>query len=98
MLQKINNLFVKILSLIIKFRYSITPRLRFGKRVMFNGWPIITLKEGAKIIIGDDVVINSKNKGYHINMHSPVKLFVDHPEAEIVIGNKTRIHGACLHA
>lgn len=36
--------------------------------------------------------------GYHINMHSPVKLFADKSGAQIRIGDKTRIHGTCIHA
>ncbi|MGE4285571.1 MAG: acyltransferase [Phycisphaerae bacterium] len=50
------------------------------------------------MLIGNDVRLNSCNKGYHLNMYGPVKLFADRPEAVIEIGDKTRIHGSCLHA
>lgn len=48
--------------------------------------------------MGNNVTLNSRNKGYHINMHSPVKLYADRPNAEIIIGDNTRIHGTCIHA
>ncbi len=67
-------------------------------KVIINGRPLIDIRRGSNLYIGDGVTLNSKNKGYHINMHSPVKLFADRPDAKIRIGDKTRIHGACIHA
>ena len=72
--------------------------LQLGRRVIFRGDPIIDIRHGGKIIIKDDVTINSMNNGYHLNMFAPVKLFADRPGAIITIGEKTRIHGSCLHA
>jgi len=84
----------------IYMRASLSPRkgLQLGKGVIFIGKPIIDIRNGGKIIIGDQVKINSKNYGYHLNMHTPVKLFADRPNATINIGGKTRIHGSCIHA
>lgn len=62
------------------------------------GIPIIDIRNGARIIIRNNVTLNSCNYGYHINMHSPVKLFADREGAEIVIDENTRIHGSCIHA
>ena len=67
-------------------------------RVIVKGAPIIDIKEGSNLYIGDNVTLNSNNKGYHINMHSPVKLFADKMGAYIRIGDNTRIHGSCIHA
>ena len=67
-------------------------------RLTIKGLPIIDIQKGSRLYIGNGVTLNSKNKGYHINLHSPVKLFVDREGAEIRIGDKTRIHGACIHA
>src|SRR5699024_12310239 len=53
---------------------------------------------GGKITIGNNVTLSSDNNDYHLNMYSPVKLFVDRLNAEIIIGNNTRIHGTCIHA
>lgn len=79
--------------------YWATKRgLHLGQGVKFNGLPIIDIRNGASIHIGDDVVINSLNRGYHANMFSRVKLFADRPGATITIGEGSRLHGACLHA
>src|SRR5690554_6625343 len=67
-------------------------------KLIINGRPLIDIRKGSNLHIGDGVTLNSRNKGYHINMHSPVKLFADRPDAKIRIGDKTRIHGTCLHA
>jgi len=67
-------------------------------RVILKGFPLIDITEQASITIGNQVTLNSRNKGYHINLHSPVKLFADRPGAEITIGESTRIHGTCIHA
>lgn len=62
------------------------------------GRPLIDIRPECRLCIGNGVTLNSRNKGYFINMHSPVKLFADHPGAQILIGEKTRIHGTCIHA
>ena len=67
-------------------------------KVILRGLPIIDITQGASISIGKNVMLNSRNRGYHINLHSPVKLFADRPGAEITIGENTRIHGTCIHA
>lgn len=67
-------------------------------RVTISGRPIIDIARDCKLSIGHNVMLNSRNKGYHLNMFAPVKLFADRAGAEISIGNNTRIHGACLHA
>lgn len=66
--------------------------------IFINGVPIIDLRNGGKLIIGKNVRLNSFNKGYHLNMFAPVKLFADRPGAVIEIGDNTRIHGSCIHA
>ncbi len=97
---------IDYLRQIIKRSYSLAIRitlfritgLEIGQRVTFLGRPIIDIRHGGKVIIKDDVTINSRNYGYHLNMFGPVKLYADRPDAIITIGEKTRIHGTCLHA
>jgi len=60
--------------------------------------PIIDIHKDAKLLIGDNVTINSNNNGYHINMFAACKLMADKPDAIIEIGDNTRIHGSCIHA
>lgn len=73
--------------------------LDFNNDLILLGKPIIDIRDGARIVIGKNVTLNSRNLGYHINMHSPVKLFANiNNDAIIKIGNNTRINGVCIHA
>ncbi len=82
----------------LALRLSLRRNVELKGKVIINGRPLIDIRKGCKLYIGDGVTLNSRNKGYHINMHSPVKLFADRPGAEIRIGDETRIHGTCIHA
>lgn len=73
-------------------------RMVLAKGAKFNGIPRILTVPTASIKIGTGTLINSSNRGYHLNMHSPCKLYVDRPGAEIIIGDHSRIHGTCIHA
>ncbi|MEJ8801529.1 acyltransferase [Pontibacter sp. H249] len=87
----------KVVSGILRIYYSFIG-LKIAKDVFINGFPIIKKVKSAEIIIGRNVTINSRNRGYHLNMHSPCKLVVDKPNSVITIGENTRIHGTCIHA
>lgn len=82
----------------VALRFLFKKKIFIGKSVFFRGFPSVYVARGAKIVIGDDVTINSSNYRYHINMHSRSKLLADRCGAKIIIGNNTRIHGACIHA
>src|SRR5690242_4289394 len=62
------------------------------------GMPLIDMDPEARIVLGPRVTLNSWNEGYHVNMHSRVKLMADMPGALIRIGADTRLHGSCIHA
>ncbi len=79
-------------------RLSLVDGLELADDVYVKGMPLIGISPGARIQIGRGVMINSSNRGYHVNMHSPVKLLADRPGAHIQIGEETRIHGSCIHA
>lgn len=100
MIRKIDNLFSnRLTTFFLRFYFgNFEKRVRLGKGVKFRKCPRIEVSKNAKIIIGDNVLINSKNRGYHINMHSPVKLVADRENAIIQIGENSRIHGTCIHA
>jgi acetyltransferase-like isoleucine patch superfamily enzyme len=68
-----------------------------GKIVVRN-LPWIEITDGASIRIENNVLLNSRNQGYHINMHSSVKLRAIGQSAVISIGENSRIHGACILA
>lgn len=77
---------------------SVRKNIEIKGKLIINGQPLIDIRRGSNLHIGNGVTLNSRNKGYHINMHSPVKLFADMPGAEISIGDNTRIHGTCIHS
>jgi acetyltransferase-like isoleucine patch superfamily enzyme len=82
----------------IELRLRRTVGLHIGHHVRILGRPIIGLSNGGEIWIENQVTLNSSNLGYHVNMHSPVKLFADRPGATIQIGELSRINGTCIHA
>lgn len=88
----------KLYFAIQRRRFSRIHGLTLGRGVQIIGTPIIDVRNGGSIVVEDFVTLNSRNQGYHINMHSPVKLFADKPGAVIRIGAESRIHGSCLHA
>lgn len=83
---------------LLRLCYRYWVGLQMGRGVNFKGAPVIEISNGGRILIEDGVTLNSSNRGYHLNMHSPVKLFADRPGACITIGAHSRLHGACLHA
>lgn len=84
----------KIYLFILSFRKNIT----LGKKVKFSKLPLIYIDKNAQLILGNNVVINSDNSRYHLNMHSSSKIILDKPGGVIKIGDNTRIHGTCIHA
>jgi hypothetical protein len=91
---QLKDLYIKGYAL----RMSLIKGLQLSDGVVFKGMPLIGIARGASIRIERGVTINSRNGGYHVNMHSPVKLLADRPGAIIHIGEDTRIHGSCIHA
>lgn len=69
-----------------------------GTNVLVTGTPRILISENARIFIGNNVTLNSNPLGYHAAMGFPVTLSADQPDAEIHIGDNSRLHGCCIHA
>jgi acetyltransferase-like isoleucine patch superfamily enzyme len=67
-------------------------------KIKIKGFPYIDLRNNSKLFLGSNVMLNSTNYGYHINMFKGVKILADGQQAEIHIGTNTRIHGTCIHA
>lgn len=87
-----------LLSFVCVWVFSLKRGWRAGKHLKLVGVPLVDIRNGGEILIGDRVTLNSRNRGYHINMYSRVKLFADRTGAVIEIGDDTRIHGSCFHA
>ena len=60
--------------------------------------PIIDVRRGGRIDLGDQVTLNSENRFYHLSLFAPTKLLARNAGARIEIGEKTRVHGSCIHA
>ncbi|MEZ4673804.1 MAG: acyltransferase [Caldilineaceae bacterium] len=89
---------VEVNTRVRQMLYGRVPGLQITGRVYFHGRPQIEIRNGGQIFLENEVTINSSNRGYHLNMHSPVKLYADRPGATIRIGAESRIHGSCIHA
>lgn len=72
--------------------------IKLGKKVNFKKKPFLDIHNNASLIIGNNVTINSQNRGYHVNMFSKCKIMADRPDAIVEIGDNTRFHGSCIHA
>lgn len=84
----------KYLFLLLKFKNN----LEIENKIIVRNKPIICIRRGSKIVLKNNVTLNSDNKHHHVNMFSKVKLLTDRPNAEIIIGENTRINGSCIHA
>lgn len=71
--------------------------IEIGVGLKVIGVPMLDVRGNSKIIFGKNVILRSRNRGYHGNIHSPVKLMLD-PGAVIVIGDNSRIYGSCIHS
>lgn len=76
----------------------VMPGVELEGAIEIREFPLIEIAKGGRLLLGDGVKLNSRNEGYHLNMHSPVKLIVGAPGALLSIGAGTRIHGTCVHA
>ena len=88
----------RLLGKLLAMRLSMRSNVVLEGAVRILGVPLIDIRKGSKLILGDGVILTSRNRGYHLNIQAPVKLFADRPGAEIRIGAETRIAGSCIHA
>ncbi len=96
MLSKLRFILNTVLFHIYAFLFR--KNLVLDKTVRINLWPILNIHPKAKVIIGKNVMLNSSNRTYHVNMFSKVKISCDKPNSSILIGSNSRIHGSCIHA
>lgn len=90
--------FLYFVNFWMKFKLlTLKKSINVGSKVKFRGFPILEIFPKSKLIIGDNVLINSWNTGYHLSMFMPVKLLLHSNDAILKIGDNTRIHGSCLH-
>ena len=93
--NKIRNI---INTTFFRLTYASRKNVKLHNDLRINKWPLMRVHRNASIVLSDNVLLNSSNHSYHINMHSRVKIMCDVEGAEIYIGKNTRIHGSCIHA
>lgn len=93
------------MKILVFFRNHLDRFLLLCKRnivisgaVHVKGRPIIIIHNEARLILEDNVTLNSRSRNYHAFMHSPVKILVDRAGALVKIGKNSRVNGACIHA
>lgn len=79
-------------------RLSLRRNVVIEGKVVLIGRPLIDIRKGGKLYLGNGVTLTSKSKGYHLALPSPVKFFAYLPGAEIRIGDETGIAGSCITA
>ncbi|MDP8079225.1 acyltransferase [Phocoenobacter skyensis] len=90
------NKIIYVFQLLYGYLVAKFSRISFVGTTKFLGK--FRVINSGKIIIGSDTIINSMNRGYHINMHSPCKLYCMNTSAVISIGKNCRIHGTSINA
>lgn len=95
---RLRNAIIAAESKLFVFWYGSASNIKIGSHVRFFKKPSIYVTKGSSLYIGDNVILNSDNFRYHLNMHSPCKILIDRLGAEVYIGSNTRIHGSCIHA
>lgn len=88
----------RVLDYIYPRIYRHMPGLTLHGKVRFWGKPIIDIRNGGRIEIGEGSRLFSTNFGTHVNIGAPVKLVADKPGARIAIGRNCAFGGACIHA
>jgi len=96
--SRMKKVAIMVYSSIMKSRFLHLRTLEWGRGVVVKGRPVIDIRHGGRIRIGNGVTLNSIDFGYHVSMYSRVKLVADRKGASITIGDATRIHGSCIHA
>ena len=97
--MKISTVVIRSYSIIRISWWKLTQKNRIKSpwNLILRGTCNIDVHKKCNLQIGDNVILNSWNKGYHINMFKPIKIIADR-NGVITIGSNTRIHGTCIHA
>ncbi|WP_409295938.1 acyltransferase [Peribacillus sp. SCS-26] len=73
-------------------------KVKYGKKLLLKGVPVIFNKTGAKLSIGDDVTIKSSFLSNLVGLYQRTIIVTRTTEAEIHIGNNVGISGATIYA
>lgn len=73
-------------------------KIEYGKNLKLNGMPIIYNHKGAKLLLGDNVTINSSFLSNLVGLYQRTIIVTRYEGAEIIIGNNVGISGATIYA
>jgi len=73
-------------------------KIKYGKKLLFKGMPIIVNKKGAKMSMGDNVTIKSSFLSNLVGLYSRTIIVTRTKDAKIIIGDNVGISGATIYA
>lgn len=73
-------------------------KIKYGKGLILKGVPVIYNIKGAKLQIGDNVIIKSSFLSNLVGLYSRTIIITRTSEAEIIIGSNVGISGATIYA
>jgi acetyltransferase-like isoleucine patch superfamily enzyme len=73
-------------------------KVKYGKKLLLKGIPVIFNKGGAELIIGNNVTIKSSFLSNLVGLYSRSIIVTRAPGAKIVIGDGVGISGATIYA
>lgn len=73
-------------------------KVKYGKKLLLHGVPVIFNKSGAKLTIGDNVTIKSSFLSNLVGLYQRTIIVTRTAEAEIHIGNNVGISGATIYS
>lgn len=85
-----NNNWYKILLKLMKVKY--------GKKLLLKGIPVIVNKKGAQMSIGENVTIKSSFLSNLVGLYSRTIIVTRTEDSKIIIGNNVGISGATIYA
>ena len=73
-------------------------KVKYGKKLVLKGVPVIFNKKGATLLIGDNCIIKSSFLSNLVGLYSRSIIVTRASGAEIMIGNNVGISGATIYA
>lgn len=73
-------------------------KIKYGKKLLLKGVPVIFNKSGATLSIGDNVTIKSSFLSNLVGLYSRTIIVTRRRDSEITIGNNVGISGATIYA
>lgn len=73
-------------------------KVKYGKKLLLKGMPVIINKKGAEMNIGENVTIKSSFLSNLVGLYSRTIIVTRTKEAKISIGNNVGISGATIYA